>query len=578
MSAANLKAPVTGETSPQRRRGYSYVRFSTPEQKLGDSLRRQLDKSKKYCQKHDIIFDTKLKLYDEGVSGYEGNNSTEGQLAEFLRLARRGDLPPNSLLLVENLDRLSRQTPRKALHTLEDIIECGVEVVTLTDERRHTAETLDDFTVLLSSLLIMFRAHDESKRKAQMLGDKWEEKRRSGKPLGKICPGWLRLEKKDKHDPGKYVPIPERVELVKRIFKMALSGHGKRTIAVQFNKENIDPWGVGGKRGVGWHDSYIQKILHNDAVIGIFHPHRVKNRKRTDLKTPMAGYYPPIISELDYRRVQALGKRATPGRVAKVSNLFTGICFDGHYPEHPMRFVDKGTKKRGNGKWRYLVSDVLRLDPSAKGAKVRYADFEYDFFNLPDIDHYNLGEIYKDDPHIINSTIDRLQAEINEKNSAISMLNAAIERGDPPDSLVARMRELDAERKAKLNELQDNRDKLLEAESIDDSFEKEWKRFGELSDMKTPDARLAIRQYLRRTIKRIELFPWGLQEKVFEWEYYPEYPDGANEYAFSVEYANGEKILFVRENNSFSQYRPKGWLESEKARLAKLFNHSSPKT
>ena len=566
MSAANLKAPVTGETSRQRRRGYSYVRFSTPEQKLGDSLRRQLDKSKKYCQKHDIIFDTKLKLYDEGVSGYEGRNSTEGELAEFLRLARRGDIPPNSILLVENLDRLSRQTPRKALRTLEDIIECGIEVVTLTDERVHTAETLDDFTVLLTSLVIMFRAHDESKRKAQMLGDKWEEKRRSGKPLGKICPGWLRLEKQDKHDPGKYVPIHERVLLVKRIYKMALSGHGKRAIATQFNKEEIQPWGIGKKRGVGWHDSYIQKILHNDAVIGIYHPHRVKNKKRIDLKAPVAGYYPAIIPVIDYRRIQALGKRATPGRVQKVGNLFTGICFDGYNPESPMRFVDKGTKKRGNGKWRYLVSDAFRINPSAKGARVRYAEFENEFLNHPEVDHYNLHEIYKDDPQVINANVERLKAEINEKNSTIANLNNAIGRGEPPDALLARMRELEVERK-KLNDgLQEWQDKQLEAESKDERFEKEWNRFEELVEGKSVDARLALRQYIRRTVKRIELFPQGIGERAKEWEL----GETADGFVFTVEYANGTKLLFDLDGETRSILRPQGWTEAFNKQLPTL--------
>ena len=569
VSNANLKTPVTGETIRHKRRGYSYVRFSTPEQRLGDSLRRQLKKSHDYCLKHDIILDKKLKLYDDGISAYEGRNTTEGDLAEFLRLARRGDIPPNSLLLVENLDRLSRQTPRKALRTLESIIECGIDVVTLTDEKIHTAESLDDFITLLSSLVIMFRAHDESKRKAQMLADSWEEKRRSGNPLGKICPGWLRLEKKHKKDPGIYVPIPERVSLVKRIFKMALSGHGKRTIAGQFNKEEIQPWGVGGKRGVGWHDSYIQKILHNDAVIGIFHPHRVKNKKRTDLKTPIAGYYPAIISELEYRRVQALAKRATPGRVEKVSNLFTGVCFDGYNPEFTMRFVDKGTKKRGNGKWRYLVSDALRLKPSANAAKVRYADFEYEFLNHPEIDHCNLHEIYKDDPQVVNAAIELLQAEINEKNATISLQNAAIERGDPPEALLARMREVEAERKKLMVRLQEWLDKQAEAESIDELFEKEWKRFDELVEAKTLEARLALRQYIRRTVKRIELFPQGIGERANEWEY----GEQANGSAFSVEYANGAKLLFFRDGDNRMLFHPKGWTEANKAKSPKELNY-----
>ena len=146
------------------RKAYSYIRFSTPEQAAGDSLRRQLDASKKYCSENNLSLDTRLILRDEGVSAYKGRNKREA-LGEFLRLAQRGDIPSGSVLLVENLDRISREKPRKALRTLEAIVESGIEVVTLFDKRRHTVETLDDFMGLLASLVIMSRANEESATK-----------------------------------------------------------------------------------------------------------------------------------------------------------------------------------------------------------------------------------------------------------------------------------------------------------------------------------------------------------------------------------------------------------------------------
>jgi len=33
---------------------YSYIRFSTPDQALGDSERRQLDEAKAYCKQHGL--------------------------------------------------------------------------------------------------------------------------------------------------------------------------------------------------------------------------------------------------------------------------------------------------------------------------------------------------------------------------------------------------------------------------------------------------------------------------------------------------------------------------------------------
>lgn len=41
------------------------------------------------------------------------------------------------MLLVENLDRVSRETPRKALELFLRVINLGIGIVTLTDEDDH---------------------------------------------------------------------------------------------------------------------------------------------------------------------------------------------------------------------------------------------------------------------------------------------------------------------------------------------------------------------------------------------------------------------------------------------------------
>jgi hypothetical protein len=401
---------------------------------------------------------------------------------------------------------------------------------------------LDDFTGLLGSLVIMSRANEESSTKAKRLRESWDEKRKSGKPLGAICPGWLKLDKEGE----KYVPIPDRAQLVKRIFKLTLSGYGKRRIARTFNEEKIEPWGIGKRKGKHFHDSYIQKILHNEAVIGIFYPHILHKKKRKNLNAPIKGYFPAIVSEDDFKRVQAMGKRATPGRTQKVSNLFTNICFDGYNPQSVMRFVDKGTKKRGNGKWRYLVSDATSLGVTGKVARIKYEEFEKMFLNDLDGEHVDLHEIFKDNPHINDGTIERLQDAMNETNIAISRITAAIEKGIEPDTVNDRMQELGAIRRKQAAELESLRDKQAEAESIEAGFEREWARMGELIDAKSIDARLAIRQHIRRFIKRIEVFPNGLGERGKEWNYYTQREDDV---AYSVEYVNSVYRLFV--HNSF---------------------------
>src|SRR5262249_43539901 len=89
---------------------YSYIRFSTPEKASGDSHRRQAELSNRYAEEQVLNLDTFLSLCDLGVSGFTGENRRKGALALFLKAVETGKVPAGSFLLVESLDRLSRDT------------------------------------------------------------------------------------------------------------------------------------------------------------------------------------------------------------------------------------------------------------------------------------------------------------------------------------------------------------------------------------------------------------------------------------------------------------------------------------
>ena len=112
-------------------KAYSYVRFSTPEQMKGDSLRRQLEQSRRWADEHNVELDESLQ--DIGVSGFKGKNRTEGALGRFLDLVQHGKIERGSYLLVESLDRLSREEVLSALASFTFIVKAGVTIVTLQD-------------------------------------------------------------------------------------------------------------------------------------------------------------------------------------------------------------------------------------------------------------------------------------------------------------------------------------------------------------------------------------------------------------------------------------------------------------
>jgi len=87
---------------------YSYLRFSTPDQAAGDSRRRQMAMAEKYAAEHHLKLDLSLSFRDLGVSAYRGQNAREGALRAFLDAIEHNLVPPGSFLLIESLDRLSR--------------------------------------------------------------------------------------------------------------------------------------------------------------------------------------------------------------------------------------------------------------------------------------------------------------------------------------------------------------------------------------------------------------------------------------------------------------------------------------
>lgn len=296
-------------TQKPRRRAYSYLRFSTPEQSKGDSLGRQTRMAVEYARHHHLDLDAELTFQDQGVSGFRGKNANEGQLAAFREAVQVGLVPQGSVLLVEQLDRLSRSAPRKAMRLLEDIVEAGVSVVTLNDGREYTPQGLDrDPTDLLVSLMTFIRAHEESETKSRRLAQAWEKKRQdvAVKPLTSKCPAWLRLDREQ----GAFVLIPERAALVRRMFEMTLAGSGQHDIAKTFTAEGVPTWGS----ATFWQRSYVARVLSNPAAIGALTPHVMDHsgsKKTRRPLEPVTGYYPAAVSEELFAEVQALQPAAS---------------------------------------------------------------------------------------------------------------------------------------------------------------------------------------------------------------------------------------------------------------------------
>jgi DNA invertase Pin-like site-specific DNA recombinase len=312
---------------------YSYVRFSSKKQELGDSVRRQTKAGDEWLARHpEHTLDTSLRLHDLGVSAFRGANLEEkGALGAFIALAKKPDGPiaPGSILLIERLDRFSRQQTRKAYRAFVELVEAGVTIQTLEPLQTISESNVDDLHVVLPLVLQMCMAHEQSKEKSSRVGAVWHAKReraRVGEPMFRRGPSWLKWD----DDAGAFKPIPAAVAAIQYIFQRTIDGAGQRNLVTELNKLHKP---IGHSRT--WNSSYVQKVLNDRAVLGELQPHRFdESGNRVADGEPIPDYYPRIIPDNIFYAAGASKERRTraKGRNTKFVNLFVGSIFgdDGH--------------------------------------------------------------------------------------------------------------------------------------------------------------------------------------------------------------------------------------------------------
>jgi DNA invertase Pin-like site-specific DNA recombinase len=312
------------------KKAYSYARFSTPEQLDGRSLKRQLAAAQAYCQRHGLTLDEKT-FTDLGLSGYTGSNVKGGELATFLEMVKEGFIPRGSTLIVENMDRISRLPPHEANEVILAIVKAGVNIATTNPEQLYTLANIRKVETWIPLQVAQCLASAESEKKSERLADAWSAKRdelANGHKMSKRGPAWLKLSA----DRKGWLVLEDKAKLVRRIFDLAITGHGGKAIAGILNQEA--PGGLLG-RAKGWEPAFVCYLLRSRSVLGEFQPHTGKGAKKGGVKStrkpfgePIKGYFPAIVSEADFYRVQeALDKRrAGGGRTTGTPNLFNGFC------------------------------------------------------------------------------------------------------------------------------------------------------------------------------------------------------------------------------------------------------------
>lgn len=358
--------------------------MSSDAQIKGTSLKRQLESTRQYASSQGLDLN-EASFTDMGVSGFKGVNYTDGNLGRFKDAIVEKTIPSDCVLIVESLDRLSRQPATVALAQLIELLNLGVEIHTLFDRQVYTKNNINDTSMILTSIISMARAHEESLTKSKRSKSNWDLKRKNitSKILTRTCPQWL----EPKQDRTGFKIIGSHAKTIRYIYDLYTSrGLGVFAITRELNK-NITQYPSISKKvrtatTTGWHQSYVLKILKNPAVIGSFQPHIMKEGKRQAHGDVVKNYYPAVITQNQFDAAQSLlqtKRGAGGGRKGKAfTNPFTKMLKCG-FCNGPIHLFNKGATKKGG---HYLQCANAKTKKGCHCAAWNFKDFQLSFLTF----------------------------------------------------------------------------------------------------------------------------------------------------------------------------------------------------
>jgi hypothetical protein len=336
-----------------------------------------------------------------------------------------------------------------------------------------------------------------------------------------MAPAWLKLNA----DRTAYSLIPDRVELVQRIFEWSKDGIGSETIARRLNQQGLPAWGT--RSADRWHSSYIKKILDNRAVLGEFQPHTLVNRKRIPEGDPATNYFPRIVSDEEFilaktarqsRRTNSAGRKGQT-----FSNLFSGTLRCG-YCNGSMVYVNKG----GDGpRGKLLVCSRAKAGKGCHYVPWEYPQFERSVLTYcKGLDFHaflQIRDTVKSELSTLSARIAVLEDSITDNQTRQANLLEAIESGGSKfQQFEARMIQLEQERMRLGAELEETREKYdlranakVDVSAVRASIDELLQRISELEGNDLYDLRARLSQHIKRLIVRIAMYPGGYIEKPY---------------------------------------------------------------
>lgn len=282
-----MKQPTKPSKTATQRQVILWGRFSSEQQKDGDSERRQNDLNRATAKRLGV---TVIPEHFDPASSVK-----DGATPLFKKVV--SELPKDVGIICENLDRISRGHSWRTKSMLLDLIEDGHFIITSTDAKEYNQESIEELeTVMVGDMKTALAREENNKRTKRV-----KEAKQSALELlrhGKAAPFGSNLPPHIKYNPEtrQYDIVKDKLAVVKSIFEDYANGHGVQFIIQRLNKSGIKTF----KRQLvnGWQKSTIFSMLRYEGFIGISN---IKGER-------IIKAWQPAISEQLFYKVQSILK------------------------------------------------------------------------------------------------------------------------------------------------------------------------------------------------------------------------------------------------------------------------------
>ncbi|CRY75367.1 recombinase zinc beta ribbon domain-containing protein [Yersinia intermedia] len=281
--------------STNNRTSYCYARVSSETQGSGYGMSRQadslLDYVKNYEDKEKLGFllncDQIVWLRAEGVSAFKGKNLADGSvLKSFITGVITGEII-NACLLIENVDRFSRQNPIEAAQLFLSLINADCPIIEVENDIVHHKHS--DLTLITAGLI---RANKESARKQKLSQKNWDKRFDQALKKNDIVsgnhPNWLTIID------NKYEIVETDAMTYRKIFELFLNNYGPSLIRDYLVEQNLQA------NGRLLRSNEISRILRDRRLTGQYRSAKVNSRKVLDGQS----IFPVIVQPADFNAVQ----------------------------------------------------------------------------------------------------------------------------------------------------------------------------------------------------------------------------------------------------------------------------------